>query len=70
MCPIFVGSVHNIGRSDREEMLMSNRCMRGFMPNLIIKSVTVSNGNHFHSLCFKLTKKQNKSEIAGKICST
>ena len=34
MCPIFVGSVHNFGRSDVD---ISTKCMRGFMSNLIKK---------------------------------
>jgi hypothetical protein len=38
MCPIFVDSVHNFGRSDDDDMM--HRC--GLMPNLIKKSWTVS----------------------------
>ena len=40
-CLIFVGSVHNFGRSDgdiSEKMLISTRCIRGFMSNLVKKS--------------------------------
>ena len=39
MCPIFLGSVHNFGRSDDD---IFNRCINGLMPNLIKKSWTVS----------------------------
>ena len=42
---IFVGSVHNFGRSDddkfSEKMLISTRCIHGFMSNLIKKSWTL-----------------------------
>ena len=46
MCPIFVGSVHNFDRS-RDVMilwkiLISTRCIHGFMSNLIKKSWTDS----------------------------
>ena len=44
---IFEYVVHNLGSlrmtSFSEKMLISNRCIRGLMPNLIKKSVTVSN---------------------------
>ena len=46
MCPIFVGSVHNFGKSEddiySEKMLIFNRCIKGLMSNLIKKSLTVT----------------------------
>ena len=46
MRPIFFGSVHNFGKSDDdiicEKVLISNRCIRSLMPNLIKKSWTDS----------------------------
>ena len=46
MCPIFVGSVHNFGKSEDdiiiEKLLISNRCISGLMSNLIKKSWTDS----------------------------
>ena len=50
MCPIFVGSVYNFGRSNddtsdkiiSDKMLISHRCISGLMPNLMKKSWTVS----------------------------
>ena len=44
---IFDKVVHNFGKSDKaivlEKMLISNRCISGFMPNLIKKSWMLSN---------------------------
>ena len=53
MCPIFVGSVHDFGSSDKmtlfsEKILISNKCLHGLMPNLIKKSWTVSNASMIH----------------------
>ena len=53
MCPIFVGSVYNFGRSNddtsdkiiSDKMLISHRCISGLMPNLMKKSWTVSTTN-------------------------
>ena len=47
MCPIFVGSDHNFGRSDddmiyREKVPISNICILGFNAQLDQKSLTVS----------------------------
>ena len=46
MCPIFAGSVHNFGKSDNDKiwvkMLISTRCLHGFVSNLIKKSWTDS----------------------------
>ena len=47
MCPIFVGSVHNFGKSDdeniSEKVFISNRCISVLMSNLIKKSWMDSN---------------------------
>ena len=45
MCPIFVGSHNNFGRSDGDmiKWKFSNRCRRGFMTNLHKKSLITSN---------------------------
>ena len=46
MCPIFVGSLHNVYRSDddviSEKILSSNRCICGFMPKAHKNSYMVS----------------------------
>ena len=48
LCPFFVGSVHNFGKSDNamtrfsEKMLIFTRCIHGFMSNLLKKSWTDS----------------------------
>ena len=38
MCPIFVGSVHDVCRSDSENIMISTRCIHGFRANLRKKS--------------------------------
>ena len=53
MCPIFVGSVHNFGKSDddstfSEKVLISDRCIGGLMSNLITKSWTDSTKEFVH----------------------
>ena len=39
---MFEEVVHDIGKSDSEKMLISTRCIHGFMSNTIKKSWTVS----------------------------
>ena len=57
MCPIFVGSDHNFGKSDdSEKVLISARYISGLMPNLIKKSWTDSNLDLFELLSLQRVK--------------
>ena len=73
MFPIFVGSVHNFGKTDddiiqgvlvlalfSEKVLISNRCISGLMPNLIKKSWTDCNIELIQSMGQKIHIKGNK----------
>ena len=39
LCPIFVGSFHNFGKSDDDKIYWKNAYFHGFMSNLIKKSL-------------------------------
>ena len=52
MWPVFVGTLNNCGRSE-DNIMFSNRCISGFMPNLIKKSWTVSSRDRTKTKCPK-----------------
>ena len=65
LCLIFVGSVHNFGRSDvtlfSDKMFISHICRPGLMPNLIKKSWTVST-NEGQKLWFERHNQNQQKE--------
>ena len=73
MCPIFVGHVF-VGLTMKlfsEKMLISHRCIRGLIPNMIKKSWTVSSVNapphplHPSSTGMKLLGKSFVNQLSG-----